>query len=141
MADKRPDVPAYPSPGGSADLPNDPSLEPVLDRAVLDAVAGLLAPAALAPHIDRLIERGGALLERLRSPTATEHDGDLADRAHALGGAAGMLGFARLAAAAWAFEAAVLRASPDACQPRAALGVALDQALTLLRRERARLRP
>ena len=80
---------------------------PALDPEVLRGLNEHLDPAIIASHVQNIAERAQALRWRLEEPAcATQNNDDLAADAHALAGAAGLLGFARLAAIGIRFERA-----------------------------------
>ena len=87
---------------------------PVVDQDVYRSVADLFKPADLQRHLASLTDRGEALLEDLRVAGSPAERSALAEAAHALGGAAGVLGLRRLGAAALAFERGVGTGCHDA---------------------------
>ena len=103
-----------PSGSSSIDLP-------LLDQGIYRSVADLFKPADLQRHLASLTDRGEALLGDLRAAGSPADRSALAEAAHALGGAAGVLGLRRLGAAALAFE----RGVETDCHEALALTVAL----------------
>jgi CheY-like chemotaxis protein/HPt (histidine-containing phosphotransfer) domain-containing protein len=101
-----------------------------------DTVAQLVASVgetAFERLLDQLALRLEALLRQLEDPTTAVSRDQLADLAHELIGGAGTLGFKRLAAAASAYESALVRGDTDATEiSRIALAT-----LTELRRRRS----
>ena len=108
-----------------------------------DPASGAGSLAAPSPVVGLAQWRGvlasaESLARKLRSgPDAADYDPDLPDRAHALVGAAGLLGLGPLSEAAYRFERAARQAAPDLASRRDALSAALDQAIGVLQRKLA----
>ena len=100
---------------------------PILDRAALAALQTFLPRADLQGNLALLI----AACEDLRRRVS--QDGDCAAAAHRVAGSGGLLGFARLSAAARGYERALETGAVD-CQARGVvlMGV-LDETLLAMR--------
>lgn len=101
---------------------------PVIDTAIFETNAAFLTPASLVTHLQGLI----ATIESI-VPTAV-HDSLMIETAHALAGAAGMLGFVRLTDTARRFEHAALMKSPDISARASMFYAALEASLPEMRR-------
>ncbi len=84
---------------------------PILDRAALAIVEGLLPRTDLERNLALLIEACEDLRRRVRG---AGHDAGRAAAAHMLAGSGGLLGFARLSAAARGYERAFEAGAVDA---------------------------
>lgn len=100
---------------------------PVLDRAVLKRLQGMLDGESIKTHLRTLADKAQALLRQIQSDA--DNGAEAAEAAHVLAGAAGLFGFARLAHVARHFERAVQSGAPDAPQRRGDLAVTLAATL------------
>jgi CheY-like chemotaxis protein/HPt (histidine-containing phosphotransfer) domain-containing protein len=99
--------PADPAPVGSE--------KAILNRGAFERTSAFLTPQAVAGFMGTIAERGRMLVHDLREPDAISRNGDeLAHKAHALAGSAGMFGFERLVAKGRSFEQAVKSGAPEA---------------------------
>ena len=103
---------------------------PVLDPDVLRRLNEHLDPAIIASHLLKISERAQNLLQLLKLAAQPPSGEDrLASEAHALAGAAGLLGFARLAAIGIRFERARMVGSAELPALAASLGAAISDTI------------
>jgi PAS domain S-box-containing protein len=110
---------------------------PEFDRDAFEDTTALLPSEDIGEHLGTLISRAEALSRQLRAPGILMRAGELADAAHALGGAASFLGFKILAEVTRNFEYAVDSGAPDTEVLGALLIAATEEAIPIMRRELA----
>lgn len=103
---------------------------PILDRVALATIEALLPPADLRSNLALLIAACEDLRRRL---DGAGHDAGRTAAAHMLAGSAGLLGFARLSAAAKGYERALDSGAVDRHAGGTALQGVLDDTLPTMR--------
>jgi PAS domain S-box-containing protein len=124
-AGRRAPTPAPPAPDPEPTIPD-------LDEATYLATAAVLRPEDLELYLRALIDRGHALLARLRAPGMRAEALALADFAHSLGGSGSMFGLQRLATAARQFEHAVETTPAEIATTAEQLAAATAPAVAIL---------
>ena len=106
----------------------------VVDMMAFKRTAAFLPPLAVTNYLRAIVERGDALLRRLRvADAATRHGEELAEAAHSLAGSAGMFGFDRVAALGLRFERAAQSGSVEAVGLADGLAAAILATLLVIR--------